>query len=95
MASNRRVFVDDATKQVTGEDVRLKGSADEQAAQRYQVAEFIKSIHDAGYNPLIIIEMMLAGAAFLGDNYGVSRQQMATVIVEIALSDQRTLIWTP
>jgi hypothetical protein len=39
--------------------------------------------------------MLLAGAAYIGDNHGVSREQMAKVIVAIALNQNRQLVWTP
>lgn len=94
-AKRRRIHMDHATRVVTGIDPRTSGSEDARQAQRGQIAEVVRSMHDAGYDPMLMIEMLLAGAAYLGDNYGVSRDQMAKVIVQISLSDTRQLIYTP
>lgn len=93
-ARRRRLHMDDATRAITGADLRSTG-ADAAQSQRFIVGNFIRQLHDAGYDRMILIEMLLAGAAFLGDNYGVSREQMAKVITSIKLSEDRSLIWTP
>lgn len=94
-ARRRRIHMDDAARVVTGTDPRLAHSEDARQTMRYQIANFVRQIYDAGYDPLVIIEMLLSGAAFVGDNHGVSRQQMAKVIVELAVRGDRSLIWVP
>ena len=96
-ARRRRIIQDDATRQIdpAGDNPRASQAEDDLAAQRFQIASVVRQMHDAGYHPLTMIEMLLAGAAFLGDNYGVSRQQMQRVIGEVTLGADRSLIWTP
>lgn len=93
-ARRRRVHMDDARALVTGFDPRKAHGEDEKQSMRFTIAEFTRRIYDAGYDPLVIIEMYLAGAAFVGDNSGVSRGQMQKVIGEIALNTDRQLIYT-
>jgi hypothetical protein len=94
-ARRRRVHMDDATRQITGADPRKAHGEDAKQSQRFQIANFVRQVYDAGYDPLVIIEMLLSGAVFIGDNTGVSRQQMAKVVVELAINENRSLIWTP
>jgi hypothetical protein len=94
-ARRRRIHMDRATHAVLGVDPRTSGSEDARQAQRFQIADVVRQLHDAGYDRMLMIEMLLAGAAFIGDNYGVSREQMAKVIVQISLADSRQLIIAP
>lgn len=93
--ARRRVHMDDARRVITGSDPRMAHSEDARQAMRFQIAEFVRQCWDAGYDPMVMIEMLLAGAAYLGDNVGVSRQQMQKVIGEIQLGQERQLIYTP
>ena len=93
-ATRRRDNMDASRKIITGNDPRLATSEDARQAQRFKIAEFVRQAYDGGYDPMVLVEMLLAGAAFVGDNYGVSRQQMAKVICEMRLADERQLIYT-
>lgn len=63
--------------------------------QRQYVAGLLRQLLDKGFSPEVLIEMFIAGAAFLGDNIGVSRAQMADAIKDLQLSPDRQLIYTP
>lgn len=93
-ARRRRVHMDDARRMVTGVDVSKSASEDDKQAQRFKLAEVHRQFYDAGFDPLVMIEMMLAGACFFGDNHGVSRQQMAKIIEAIDIGQNRQLIYT-
>lgn len=93
--NRRRIHMDDARKLITGSDPRMSQGADAEQAMRFTIANFVRECYDAGMNPMVMIEMLLAGAAFIGDNSGVSRQQMQKVIGEIALGPDRQLVFAP
>lgn len=85
--------MDDAKRMVLGETGNTSGE-DEKQAQRFKLAEFVRQAYDAGFDRMIMVEMLLAGACFIGDNHGVSRQQMAKVVEAISLGENRQLIYT-
>lgn len=91
----RRIHQDAMTAEVTGVDPRKSSEGDARAAQRRTIAEMVRQLVDGGFDPMLIIEMFLAGAAFLGDNHGVSRQQLANWITEVRMADGRQLVYVP
>jgi len=91
----RRREMDRARQIITGDNPRASTSEDAKQAQRRNVAEMVRRFYDAGYDPMVLVEMLLAGAAFIGDNHGVGRGQMAKVLHELNLSPDRELIYTP
>lgn len=93
--ARRRLAMDGASKIITSIDSRKASSTDDQQSQRFKIANQIRTFYDAGFDPMIIIEMLLAGAAFVGDNHGVSRSQMQKVLGEVSIGADRQLIYTP
>lgn len=69
----------------------------EKAAQRQKVMEFFREIFDAGWDRMTIIETLLGGAAFFGDNLGVSRERMCQFLAKLSLdeSGSKPLIYSP
>lgn len=91
----RRALLDGVQRDVTGINPNVRTADADRQAQRAQLAEFFRSIYSAGYDPMVVIEMCVAGAAFFGDNFGVSREQIATCVREVQISRERQLIYTP
>ena len=90
----RRRLLDQARTTLVGGDQNRASSADRQA-QRAQIAEFVRTLIDGKFDPMVVIEMLIGGLAFLGDNHGVSREQMADALREVAIAKDRTFIYTP
>ncbi len=63
--------------------------------QKAKIGEFFRSVIDGGFDPLTVIEMMIAGTAYFADQYGVGRVQCAEMLQAVKLSDERSMIWTP
>lgn len=91
----RRLRVDDVSKQLLGIDPASAQGEDALQAQRFKVGVFIRECIDGGFDPMTMIEMLVTGAAWLGDNYGVTRQQMAKAIVDVEMKRDRQLIFNP
>lgn len=95
--TRRRNFANafDATSQITGEDANKVIHARDMQDQRNYLAAVLRELLGKGFSPLLLIEMFLAGAAFLGDNFGVSRGQMAEKLKQVSLGEDRSIIVTP
>lgn len=91
----RRLRVDDTSKLLLGPDVLKPAGADDLAAQQYQVGIAIRGWYDAGYNHIGLIQNLLVGACFVADNTGVSREQLAKLIVMVEMKKERQLIYKP
>lgn len=96
--------MDDKTRQlnaaaaradIVGEDPNKEAESRDKQAQRFAVAQMIGMLLQKGFAPSVLIEMMISGAAWVGDNYGVSREQMCKALAEVRMSGDRSLIWTP
>lgn len=86
----------EAWKSITGEDPRRGTESMSVLDQRRFVAERVREIVDKGFSPYVVIEMLIAGAAFLGDNFGVSRERMAHALATVRVTDATpTLILDP
>lgn len=95
--TRRRNFANafDATSQITGEDVSKIVEARDLQDQRNYLAAVLRDLLGKGFSPMLLIEMFLAGAAFLGDNFGVSRGQMSEKLKQVTIGEDRTIIVTP
>ena len=91
----RKLAADAARMDITGEDPNKDPLSRDRQAQRQAVAGIVRQLLEKGYDPMVIIEMYIAGAAWLADQVGVSRGQLAHAIKEVQLSGDRSLIWTP
>lgn len=75
--TSARDRADDAAKIITGVDPRKTTSAAELAAQRQVVARIVFDlVNNRGFEPEGLIQMFIAGAAFLADNAGISRDNL-------------------
>lgn len=91
----RRIRVDEAVKHVIGDSNRVGTGSDAERAQSFVIAKFVRECFDAGFEPLNMIRMLCAGACFLADNSGVSREQLVEVIRAAKLMPGRELIFDP
>lgn len=89
-----RQFAAEAFATIAGKDPREDSASMSLQEQRVWIAERVREILDKGFSPYVLIEMLIGGLAFLGDNFGVSREQMARAIVQLAL-ENRTLVYRP
>lgn len=94
-AKRRRAAMDHASKIVTGIDVKRDSGADALAAQRFVLANFHRQCFDSGFDPMTMIECLLAGAAFFADNHNVSREMLAAFVTKVALQGGRELVFKP
>lgn len=84
-----------AQRAIVGEDPMKRSHIADRQQQRELVAEIVTNLLKGGMAPEVLIEMLIAGAAWLGDNFGVSRQQMGDFLRDVKLGAERSLIWTP
>jgi len=74
---------DDAAAIITGVDPRKSVSGAELAAQRDVVARIVFDlVNNRGFEPIGLIQMFVAGAAFLADNAGISRDKLREYICD-------------
>lgn len=85
----------EALKVVTGSDQLKRASDTDRATQRVTFAQLVRQVYDGGWDRMTLIESLLAGACFLADNHGVSRQQLCAFVAELALSKDRELVYAP
>jgi hypothetical protein len=94
--SRRRDNAAAAWAEITGEDPRRGTATMDLHDQRMFVGNIVRQLVDKGFSPYVVIEMLIAGAAFLGDNFGVSRALMAKAIVDVDVQpDRPSLILDP
>lgn len=91
----RRLRVDDTIRALQGEDPRKSAGADALAAQQFTVGMAVRSWYDANFDPVSLIQNLLVGACFIADNHGVSREQLAKLIMMVELKSDRQLIYNP
>lgn len=83
------------TKLITTIDEQRTSSGADLTAQSAAIANQIRLWIDGGYDPVNLIRMLLCGAVFIGDNYRVSRNQMAQVCLQAKLPADASLIFKP
>lgn len=81
--------------EIAGEDPSRSGVSRDRQDQRVLVAEIMRQLLDRGMDRLVLIEAFIAGAAWLGDQEGVSREQMARALVQVSMAEGRSLIFQP
>ncbi len=91
----RRQLSQMATKEITGVDPSKSGRAIDRQGQKDQIAEQIIGLLRRGYDPMVIMEMLIAGLAWFADNHGVSRQQIIDHLKDAKMPERRSLLWTP
>lgn len=87
---------DKVYQEIIGDNPHATTTSGERQAMRKKIGEMVRGIIlDRGMDPFVTIEMLIAGCAFLGDNYGVSRDQMCRALSSVSMRDDRTLIVKP
>lgn len=85
----------DAHKIITGVDPRTSAPLLEENTVRMQIATMVRELFDAGADPILMIQCYMAGAVWLADNSGVSRDQLVKLVNAIELKRDRSLIFKP
>jgi hypothetical protein len=88
---------DNAFEAITGCDPRKAHREAELAAQRQVVARIVFDLHEnKGFEWEGLVQMLVAGAAFVAEQHGVSRDKLKQVLCAMvdhaALNDGRSLI---
>jgi hypothetical protein len=91
----RRELAEMATRELTSEDPRHSARGMDRQTQKNQIAEQVVGMLRRGYDPMVIMEMLIAGLAWFADNHGVSRAQLIDHLKEAQMPERRSLLWTP
>jgi hypothetical protein len=88
---------DNAFKAITGVDPRKKHSEAALAAQRQVVARIVFDLYEnRGFEWVGLVQMLIAGACFVAEQNGVSRDKLKQVLSEMVdhskLADGRNLV---
>ncbi len=83
LRNQRKNLIADQKLVLVGEAARERDMDD----QRFAVAAFVRECYDRGFDPVTLAQSLLVGAAWLGDNTGISRAAMAKVIHMAKLPD--------
>lgn len=85
-----------ATRDITGTDPRRSSAGLSEHDQKLLVATTISDLTRSGrVDPYVLMQMLVAGLAFLADNHGVSRAKLVEMLTMAKLPDQGSLVWTP
>lgn len=86
----------EATKEITGTDPRKSSSGMAEHEQRRVVSSAIAGFVRSGqFDPYVLMQSLVAGLAFLADNFGVSRAKLVEMLTMAKLPEDRSLLWLP
>lgn len=84
-----------ARKIITGIDPSKATSSADEHTVRVQIATMLRQLYDAGIDPVVLVQSYLAGAVWLADNSGISRDQLIEAVKLCAMKSDRQLVYTP
>lgn len=84
-----------ARKEVEGVNPLLKSADADLQEQRLAVGFAVRRWFDGGMDPETLVQSLLVGAVWLGDNLGISRDALVEVIRRTELKRERELIFKP
>lgn len=82
--NDRRLLIDSQNKNILGQQ---RVSDEDLKQQRFKIATFVMQCHDAGFDVVTMIQQLMAGAVWLGDQASISREQLATAVHMIKFPD--------
>lgn len=89
------IIVDDRSKEQLGDAELKRAGGHDLLVQQRNIDETIRGWYDAGYDRAELVSYLLVGVCLIADNYGVSRGQLAAVVLKLARRPLKAVTRTP
>lgn len=84
-----------ATSAITGIDPRKSSAGVDEQGVKMAIAKGLRQLYDGGVDPVVLVQSYLAGAVWLADNSGITRDELKKAIDMLEMKRERQLIFKP